>query len=221
MKSISLLAGATLYASVHPHGGVYNYITDGVDYAGHYPRRPEEGSEVTAWYLAPPCPAEPPVPFPTTPSVPEYGDDDPAVRCSGPEYTWVHSKGPIFVYMADCGGPCDQWDGSGKRWFKIWETGYQGIGYPGSYREGEEVSISASYAWLQWPMVQAGVNVTITKALKLGYYLIRHEVFNIESEVQLYPECAQLEVSGEGSQVSSEEYLVEFPGAYKEEDPGI
>lgn len=123
--------------------------------------------------------------------------------------------------MADCQGPCDQWDGSGKRWFKIFEAGYDPIGRPGSYHEGEPSEISTSDRWWHVEMVRNGVNVTVPATLKPGNYLIRHEVINIEANLQLYPECAQLEVSGDGDAVPQEEYLVEFPGAYKAEDPGI
>ncbi|KAI1480355.1 hypothetical protein F4774DRAFT_378138 [Daldinia eschscholtzii] len=46
------------------------------------------------------------------------------MHCYGAEYPWQHAQGPIMIYMADCGGPCNKWDGLGKRWFKIWESGY-------------------------------------------------------------------------------------------------
>ncbi|KAI0376039.1 lytic polysaccharide monooxygenase [Hypomontagnella monticulosa] len=245
MKSIPFLAAVLAIKPVYSHGGIYNYTIDGIDYAGHYPWLPEEGqvsvqrrwwpdpiftekhpylacnrgnplattlptlhapvragAQVTAWYFPPPCP------------VPEYQDPDPAMRCSGPEYQWVHHLGPLL-------GPCDQWDGHGKRWFKIWEAGYNATGRPGSWKEGELSDIASSDRWWHAEMVHKGINVTIPKTLKAGHYLIRHEVINIEANLQLYPECAQLEVSGDGSSVPGEEYLVEFPGAYKAEDPGI
>lgn len=36
---------------------------------------------------------------------------------------------------------------------------------------------------------------------------------------QIYPECAQLAVTGDGTETPGGEYLVSFPGAY--EDSGI
>ncbi|OTB02560.1 glycoside hydrolase family 61 protein, partial [Hypoxylon sp. CI-4A] len=222
------------------HGGIFNYTIDSVDYAGHYPFLPEEGQdsiqrrwwpdpiyradhpylacnrgyplatslpkehapvraggEVTAWWTAPPCPLNPP-------------------------YPWQHHQGPVMVYMADCGGPCDQWDGTGKRWFKIWETGYNKTGWGEYANEGKEWSIGGSvYVWEQARIVPAGFSVTIPKTLKPGHYMIRHEIINLEASLQFFPNCAQLEVSGDGDRLPSEDYLAEFPGAYKLEDPGI
>lgn len=63
-------------------------------------------------------------------------------------------------------------------------------------------------------------NITIPN-LKPGNYLIRHETTNLEASLQFYPECAQLEVTGDGDSTPSEDYLVEFPGAYSPDDPGL
>ncbi|KAI8966627.1 lytic polysaccharide monooxygenase [Daldinia sp. FL1419] len=185
------------------------------------------GSEIVAFVLAPPCPDNPPVPFPTTPSVPEYGDDKKPMTCHGPEYPWPHALGPMFVYMADCQGPCDEWDGSGKRWFKIWEAGYNPKGWEGAYEYGTDKAISSGDRW--WQTYAAGAWSTIPKVpwnvtipnLKPGNYLIRHEIVNLEASLQFYPECAQLEVVGDGDAVPPEEYLVQFPGAYSADDPGF
>ncbi|KAI8953703.1 lytic polysaccharide monooxygenase [Xylaria longipes] len=182
------------------------------------------GAEIKAWYLAPPCPSNPPAPFPTTPSVPEYGDEDPPMRCaSGNSYPWPHTHGPMFVYMASCDGPCDQWDGSGKRWFKIWESGYFKSWAPfwENQTTGEDQSISNVGAWQQVAIQRYGLNVTIPRSLRPGKYLIRHEVVNLEANLQIFPECAQLDVSGDGAAVPDEDYLVEFPGAYSDDDPGF
>lgn len=183
------------------------------------------GAEIKAWYLAPPCPSPPPAPFPTTPSVPEYGDEDPPMKCtSGNDYPWQHHHGPMFVYMASCDGPCDQWDGSGKRWFKIWESGYFKGGAPfweDLATTGEDNSISDIGAWQQVAIQRYGLNVTIPRSLRPGKYLIRHEVVNLEANLQLYPECAQLDVIGDGDAVPDEDYLVEFPGAYRDDEPGF
>ncbi|KAI3323864.1 lytic polysaccharide monooxygenase [Xylariaceae sp. AK1471] len=181
------------------------------------------GAEVQAWYRAPHCPITS-VPFPTTPSVPEYGDPDPPMQCAGPTYSWPHSLGPMFVYMASCDGPCDSWDGSGKRWFKIWDSGYFKKGaphWPDWQLDGQDQAVANSYAWQQYAIGYYGMNVTIPKSLKPGKYLIRHEVIMIESTLQIYPECAQLDVSGDGDAVPDKEYLVEFPGAYSDDDPGL
>ncbi|KAI0108484.1 glycoside hydrolase family 61 protein [Daldinia grandis] len=181
------------------------------------------GSEVIASYYPPICPTSPPVPFPTTPSVPNYDEEDPPMKCSGPEYTWVHSQGPMLVYMADCQGPCDEWDGTGKRWFKIWEAGYDPKGWEGAYKYGTDMPISNKDRWWQDYAISHPTNVwniTIPN-LKPGNYLLRHETINLEASLQFYPECAQLEVAGDGDATPSEDYLVEFPGAYSPDDPGL
>ncbi|KAJ3577392.1 hypothetical protein NPX13_g3180 [Xylaria arbuscula] len=181
------------------------------------------GANITAWYMPPPCPVNPPVPFPTAWPNPSYGDSGQPMVCAGPEYPWPHGQGPILVYMANCEGPCDEWDGSGKRWFKIWETGYSQTSWP----EWQplpftgDTPISAWYAWQAGFIIQRGVNMTIPTALKPGNYLIRHEVINLEANLQIYPECAQLNITGEGDAVPSPEYLVEFPGAYRDDQEGL
>ncbi|KAI0883936.1 lytic polysaccharide monooxygenase [Annulohypoxylon maeteangense] len=175
------------------------------------------GGKVMAHYDTPPCPTQYPVPLPTTPSVPEWLDPPP-MKCMPPGYSWPHNQGPLL----DCQGPCGEWDGRGKRWFKIWEAGYIATGVPGASDEGQIKSINEGDRWWHSHLILNGVNITIPAALKPGNYLLRHEIINLRGDrIQIYPECAQLEVSGEGSAVPSEEYLVDFPGGYKATDPGI
>ena len=185
----------------------------------HAPAR--AGSNVTAYWESPECPEDPPVPYPSHAPNPEYGDYEPPMKCLGPAYDWVHSYGPIFVYMADCQGPCDEWDGTGRRWFKIWETGYSKRGWPETHLLDEDEPLANWNVWRQYQLIHAGFDVTIPKDLKPGNYLIRHEAWNLEASWQSFPACAQLEVSGSGTKTPSEEYLVQFPGAYTEDEPGV
>ncbi|KAI1460202.1 lytic polysaccharide monooxygenase [Annulohypoxylon moriforme] len=205
----------------------------------HAPAR--AGTNIIARYVPPQCPKSGTYSPPTQPAVPEYQDPSP-MKCTGPEFPWSHNQGPLFVwgheylmklilmlairlqqvYMADCQGPCNEWDGHGKRWFKIWEAGYNATGVTGSKDPGQMKSITEPDRWWHATITQSGINVTIPRTLKPGNYLIRHEIINLRSNpAQLYPECAQLEVIGDGGSVPSEEYLVEFPGAYKATDPGL
>ena len=65
-------------------------------------------------------------------------------------------------------------------------------------------------------------DIIVPKDLQPGRYMIRHEIIMLElAPVQFYPNCAHLEVTGSGSLVPSDEYLVQFPGAYQLSDPGI
>jgi hypothetical protein len=237
------------------------------------------GQNVSVSYLAPECPFEPPVPFPTVPSVPGYGEQNPPMRCAGPGYRWPHHTGPLMVYMAECRGPCEEFDGSGKRvsvarclqfpffgatsgaqrvgrfsravvhvafanvswesldlvagrvsfkathantvlqWFKIAEAGHNPDGWGTKY--GDKASIASSWGWAQSSFIENGWSVTIPKNLKPGKYLIRHEAVNLDASLQFYPECANLEVVGEGTQLPTEEYLAEFPGAYSPDEPAF
>ncbi|PSN67181.1 endoglucanase B [Corynespora cassiicola Philippines] len=74
------------------------------------------------------------------------------------------------------------------------------------------------------------MNVRIPKDLKAGFYLIRAEMIAFhEGEVsyeknpirgaQFYPNCVQIEVTGEGTVELPKG--VSFPGAYKYSDPGV
>ncbi|KAI1483137.1 glycoside hydrolase family 61 protein [Daldinia sp. EC12] len=179
------------------------------------------GSWIVPSYRAPPCPASPPVPYPTKPSVPGYEDQNPPSPCN--EYPWSVSQGPMIVYMADCQGPCDQWDGHGKRWFKIWEAGFKSEGWEWSYSPGERRDLASPDRWWQDHVLRSSKgtwNVTVPN-LKPGHYMIRHEAIDLEVSLQIYPHCAQLEVVGDGEAYPSEDYLVEFPGAYDRNDEGL
>jgi hypothetical protein len=66
---------------------------------------------------------------------------------------------------------------------------------------------------------------TIPSCLKKCFYLVRHEIIALHAAwtypgAQFYPGCHQLNISGGGSTVPSDN-LVSFPGAYKPTDPGV
>jgi hypothetical protein len=120
---------------------------------------------------------------------------------------WVHGNGPMLAYMAACpGNSCDGFDGSGAVWFKINQEGLlpDAPDLRGPWKQEQIL-----------PTVNAGHTVTIPKNLKAGKYLIRHEIIMMASEpAQFYPQCAQLDVTGEGTAFPDKEFLVSFPGAY-------
>lgn len=42
---------------------------------------------------------------------------------------WPHNTGPLMTYMASCGStPCDQFDPTGAKWFKIDQLGKKSDG---------------------------------------------------------------------------------------------
>ena len=122
----------------------------------------------------------------------------------------MHTVGPITAYLAACGADCnDIPDITSLSWFKIAEEGLRD-----GFAVGEEDGWFQNDIWENrrtdhW-------DVVVPKSLKPGRYMVRHEIINLELDpVQFYPNCAALEVVGEGESVPGEEYLVKFPGAYK------
>ncbi|KAG2008817.1 hypothetical protein CC2G_014208 [Coprinopsis cinerea AmutBmut pab1-1] len=118
-------------------------------------------------------------------------------------------KGAIAVYIAPA-------PGGDNSWVKIFEE--------------------AEYAKGQWAVVPKLINnrgvhsVRIPYNLKPGYYLLRPELFTLHEAdvahnvnrnrgIQLYTECVQILVGGNGT--VSLPPGVSFPGAYKYSDPGI
>lgn len=159
---------------------------------------------------------------PTEVSVPWKNEPSPPMRCYGTGYPWVHGLGPLFTYMADCGGSCENFDPEGKKvWFKVYESGmHQGGSWWGD--EYTRWHVGSTWAWDQYDFANDGWSVQIPKGLRPGNYLIRHEIIMIELfPPQHYPECAQLTVTGDGDEFPSDEYLVSFPGAYSYNDPGL
>lgn len=114
-----------------------------------------------------------------------------------------------MAYMASCGDDCTSiTDIASLKWFKIAEEGL---------REG--YTVGDSNGWFQndlWENQKTDHwDIVVPKSLKPGKYMVRHEIINLElSPVQFYPNCAQLEVAGEGTSVPGEEFLVQFPGGY-------
>lgn len=77
---------------------------------------------------------------------------------------------------------------------------------------------------------QEGVPTVIPRNLLPGKYLLRSEAVYVYPDIpdlktlewfQLYATCAQLDVVGKGTKLPDKEYLVSFPGAYKNDDKGL
>jgi len=126
-------------------------------------------------------------------------------------YFWLHPVGPMAVWLAACGHSCRDVDVNEIEWFKIWHSGIVGDAYMGL----------AGAMWYQknfqkWDGTPAAWPVTIPAALKPGLYLIRHEILSIHvaNKPQFYPECAHLNVTGDGSALPPSSFYKKFPGAY-------
>ncbi|KAJ2393949.1 hypothetical protein GGI05_002258, partial [Coemansia sp. RSA 2603] len=120
-------------------------------------------------------------------------------------------KGPCLVYMSKM-----EAEGAGNVWFKIHEDGYD----PDTDKWCVDKLIANN----------GKMEFTIPVDIEPGNYLMRTEVIALhgasqqyppgstDTYAQLFPNCAQLYVSGKGS---AEPKGVAIPGAYKPTDPGL
>jgi lytic cellulose monooxygenase (C1-hydroxylating) len=122
-----------------------------------------------------------------------------------PPWVFGHGYGPMIAYMAPCPDTgCENLDLTAPVWFKIWQVGL----------------VSGNWANGYWPMAdimnfKSTLNIPTPKNLKKGKYLLKHDMISIETgAMQIFPNCVQLEVSGEGTSAPTEKELVAFPGAY-------
>ncbi|EJF58529.1 hypothetical protein DICSQDRAFT_110054 [Dichomitus squalens LYAD-421 SS1] len=122
---------------------------------------------------------------------------------------WPHNTGPLMTYMASCGSTsCDKFDSLDAEWFKIDEAGKKDAD-----------------TWIQQDIMNGdSYTLTLPENLSPGGYLIRHEIIALhlavtEGGAEFYPSCTQVQVGGNGNGQPNQ--TVNFPGAYKDDDPGI
>lgn len=125
---------------------------------------------------------------------------------------WPHNTGPMLTYLASCGDtPCSQFDSTRARWFKIHEVGRK----------------QGSATWVQADLMNgARANSRLPANLAPGNYLVRHEIIALHlasrpGGAEYYPACVQIRVGGNGNGRPQEDELVSFPGAYRDDHPGI
>ena len=122
--------------------------------------------------------------------------------------TQTHTQ---LTYLAQCpGSTCTGVNAQTLSWFKIDEAGLLngtiGDGYWGA---GKMIDQNSSWT------------TTIPSTVPSGNYLIRFETIALHSlPAQIYPECAQINISGGGSRQPTTDELVKFPGGYSSTDPG-
>ncbi|KAI1262722.1 glycoside hydrolase family 61 protein [Xylariaceae sp. FL1019] len=123
----------------------------------------------------------------------------------------IQHPGPMQYYMAKApdGETAETFDGDGDVWFKIYE---------------EVPTVDATGLQFEsYLSAETTTSVTIPSCLAPGYYLLRVEHIALHSAsteggAQFYIGCAQLNVSGSGTQTFTG---VSLPGAYSATDPGI
>ncbi|KAF9555146.1 cellulose-growth-specific protein [Agrocybe pediades] len=215
--SIALLA-SFFVSQAAAHGGVISYVIGGTTYQGWQPYNSPSGQSS----IERPYSSFDPILSATasTISCNNNGQAGPsqlsATVAAGSKVTakwsqWTHAEGPVMVYMAKCPGSCTSANSASLQWFKIDEAGL----------------LSGTLAKGQWGngivMQKLEWTSTIPASLAPGEYLIRHELLALHqaNTPQFYPECAQLIVTGSGNKTPSGSYLASFPGAYKQNDPGV
>ncbi|KAF8060254.1 glycosyl hydrolase family 61-domain-containing protein [Lyophyllum atratum] len=126
--------------------------------------------------------------------------------------TWPHPQGPQLTYLAQCpGSSCTGVNANTLKWFKIDEAGLlSGTVGNGKWAAGK--MIEQNNTWTS----------TIPSSVPSGNYLVRFETIALHSlPAQIYPECAQIQITGGGSRAPTSAELVSFPGAYSNSDPGL
>jgi hypothetical protein len=124
---------------------------------------------------------------------------------------WTHQQGPIMIWMYKCAGAFTACDGKGKGWFKIDQMGMTAPPLTGTSWGTAVVYKNLAYT------------STIPATLAPGNYLIRHELLALHqaNTPQFYPECAQLVVTGSGTQTPSGSFLTSIPAYATASDPGV
>lgn len=122
---------------------------------------------------------------------------------------WVHTVGPMIAWMARCtNDDCHTFDSATADWFKIGQKGLES----GTILEGMWFQRSFS----KWDGSPSLWSEQVPAKLKPGKYLVRHEIISLHSanKPQFYPECAHLEVNGNGTDFPQKEYMAKIPGVW-------
>ncbi|TLS22159.1 uncharacterized protein PpBr36_09963, partial [Pyricularia pennisetigena] len=124
---------------------------------------------------------------------------------------WTHAQGPVMVWAFKCSGAHSQCTGDGKGWFKIDQMGLWG-----SNLNSENWGTATVLKTGKW-------SSKIPSNLKAGNYLIRHELLALHqaNTPQFYPECANIEVTGSGTDLPPDNYMYSIPTYAPMSDPGV
>ncbi|KAL1844791.1 hypothetical protein VTK73DRAFT_1791 [Phialemonium thermophilum] len=198
------------------HGAVTSYIIDGKTYQGYDGFAPATTPKT--------------IQFPWPDYNPVMTSTSPMMRCNGGKSAqlsatvaaghnvtavwqqWTHQQGPVMVWLYKCPGDFGPTcTGEGKGWFKIDQMGLYGTSLTSN-----DWGTGIVYNKKQWSTV-------IPSNLSPGNYLIRHELLALHQSntPQFYPECAQIVVTGSGSDLPPAEYLYSIPTYAPQSDPGI
>ncbi|PVG03616.1 glycoside hydrolase family 61 protein [Serendipita vermifera] len=217
----AIVAAATFlsyFAPTNAHGGVTSIGVNGQKYTGWSPYNSAQGQTTAAR----PYSSFDPILSPTgsTLHCNNNGQSGPNQQTltipAGGTITayysqWTHAEGPFTVYLAACpSSGCTGVSSAGLQWFKIDEKGL----ISGTLGKGQWANglLMANLSW----------STKIPSTLRAGHYLIRWETLALHqaNTPQFYPECAQIQVTGGGSDFPTSDYLKPIPG-WGANDPGV
>ncbi|CAG8972585.1 hypothetical protein HYALB_00011317 [Hymenoscyphus albidus] len=208
-------AAALLVAQASAHGAVTSYVIDGKTYPGYTGFSPSSSPDSIQrqW------PDYNPTMTVTDKKVLCNGGTSAKLTASiaaGSSITakwsqWTHEQGPVMVWLFKCAGDFASCSGSGKGWFKIDQMGMTAPPLTG--KSWGTAKVLKDLAWTS----------KIPAKLTPGNYLIRHELLALHQSntPQFYAECAQIVVTGSGTENPSAEFLATIPGYASQNDPGI
>ncbi|KAJ4357204.1 uncharacterized protein N0V89_001779 [Didymosphaeria variabile] len=220
-----VLAAGLLVSRASAHGGCLNYTVGDTWYPGYSPFDDQAFQDAAPWMVQRKWITNDPIFEPTnillscnTPGTPAraYIPILPGQNITAVYMYWVHTVGPMIAWMARCpNDDCHTFDSSTASWFKIGERGLQ----DGTIELGNWFQKTFS----NWDGTPSLWSETIPKGLKKGKYLVRHEIIALHSahKPQFYPECAHLDVGGEGAEEPGEEFYASIPGVWSMDQPEI
>ncbi|CRK34082.1 hypothetical protein BN1708_019394, partial [Verticillium longisporum] len=117
--------------------------------------------------------------------------------------------GPVFTYVANCGGDCSAADKATLEWVKIDEAGYNAE----TKKWAATDLIANNNTW----------TTTVPATLAAGNYVFRHEIIAMHGAgavngAQNYPQCINIAVTGSGTDSPTGVVATKL---YTAEDPGI
>ncbi|KAF1989427.1 lytic polysaccharide monooxygenase [Aulographum hederae CBS 113979] len=216
--TLALAALGAAATTVSAHGGVMQYQIDGKWYNGFKSYNTPDGQSTlqrqwatfdpiqdpTSQYMACNNPGAPTAEAPIAPI--RAGN-----KITAFWNTWSHNIGPMVTWMTECPGTdCVGMDPTKADWFKLDQAGLVSGAVQGG-KWGVEEMIAQNSSWTS----------TIPVGLKPGAYLIRHETIAMHSAKvpQYYMQCAQLSVTGSGTDVPAATSRAKIPGVYTKDDP--
>jgi cellulase len=209
MSRYALLT-AVLATNVAAHGFIKTITLDGQAYEGFQMWNPSASPDAIGWSFT--TPDEGPVLDVSSPDfVCRQGSAPSAnhgqIAAGGQvDFFWTSAdlernpdgwdashRGPVFTYIAPCGGDCSSVDKTALRWTKIAESGL--VSGPAN-TEG---------VWATDVLRQNGGShsATIPASIAPGKYVVRSELIALHrahlSEPEFYAQCGNIEVTGSGS----------------------